>query len=370
MFIIIDGRPAFWYRGTGIGNYTYELIENLSLIDSINNYFILIPENEKWVNSNDKFTFYPLAKNEEMNFWEKCLSGEIKIDDPVDIYHIPQNGIGLPLDGINNQIITLHDIIPFKIPETCNPKYLEIFTKTLPEVVKKSKFIITVSEYSKKDIVEYFKIPEDTVFVTKLAAEKIYSPIDKCITRKFLKDNYGIEDEYILYVGGLSRRKNILALINSFEKFLKTSKKNIKLVIAGNKSFYYPTLWQRVLELKISDHVLFPGFIPLEYMPYFYNGAICLCYPSFYEGFGLPPVEAIACGTPVISSNATSLIEVLEDSALYFNPYDEDNILETMNKIIDDNSLRENLIEKGFILTKKLTWKNTAKKTLTVYESI
>ncbi|MCL2322756.1 MAG: glycosyltransferase family 4 protein [Oscillospiraceae bacterium] len=369
MFIIIDGRPAFWYRGTGIGNYTYELIENLSSIDSNNKYFILIPENQKWRNSNEKFIFYPLSINEEANFWEKCLLGQINIEYPVDVYHIPQNGIGIPLNGISNQIITLHDIIPFKIPETCNPKYLNIFTKTLPEVIKKSKCVITVSEFSKKDIVEYFNIPEDTVHVTKLAAEKIYFPLNKKLAKKFMKNNYGIEDEYILYVGGLGKRKNIIALINAFEKLLKTSKKKLKLVIIGKKSFYYPTLMERVSELKIENDVLFPGFIPLEYMPYFYSSAICFCYPSLYEGFGLPPVEAMACGTAVISSYATSLPEVLENAALYFDPYDEDDILRCLNKIINDDLLREELIKIGLTLTKKLTWENTARSTLKVYES-
>jgi len=370
MFIIIDGRPAFWYRGTGIGNYTYELIENLSLIDSKNQYFILIPENKKWINSNDNFTFYPLAINQEMNFWEKCLTGDMSIRFPIDAYHIPQNGIGLSLAGVNNQVITLHDIIPFKMPKTCNPKYLEIFERTLPDVIKKSECIITVSEYSKKDIVEHFNIPENTVYVTKLAAEKIYRPINKKLAKGFLKNDYGIEDEYILYVGGLGKRKNIITLINAFEKFKKTTNNKIKLVIAGNKSFYYPVLEQRVNELNLSSQVLFPGFIPYDYMPYFYCGAICLAYPSLYEGFGLPPVEALACGTPVISSNATSLPEVLEDSALYFNPNDEMDLLRVMKEILNNDALKETLVKNGLNLTKKLSWENTAKDTLKVYENI
>ncbi len=370
MFIILDGRPAFWYRGTGIGNYTHELIDNLTTIDSKNEYFVLVPENKKWTHSPRNFTFYPLMVNDAINFWERCINGEINIKLPVDIYHIPQNGIGLNLREVDKLLITLHDIIPFRMPETCNPKYLEIFKKEIPKIVESSKGIITVSEFSKKDIIDYFKIPESKVHVTKLAAETIYSPVNKNISKKFLKYNYGIDDDYILYVGGISRRKNLITLLNSFEKFIKSSNKKVKLVIAGNKSFYYPALEKRTSELGISSSVIYPGFIPIEYMPYFYSSAICLVYPSLYEGFGLPPVEALACGTPVISSSATSLCEILEDCALYFDPYDETDMSECMEKIIDDLLLREKLIKNGFSLTKKLTWENTARETLKIYESL
>ena len=158
----------------------------------------------------------------------------------MELYHVPQNGVGLS-ENINClKAITLHDIIPLRMPETVSDRYLKIFNDELPNMLKQCEGIITVSEFSKKDIAKEFNFPEEKIFVTPLAAEDIYKPLSKCKCKKIIKDKYGIEDNFVLYVGGFSPRKNIIGLIEAFSLIPPAKRKNSKLVITGNKGFSYP----------------------------------------------------------------------------------------------------------------------------------
>ena len=156
-----------------------------------------------------------------------------------------------------------------------------------------------------------FDYPGEKIFVPHLAPEDIYKPKDKRFSKGLINKLYGIENDYIIYIGGFSPRKNIIGLIEAFSKLVLKHKKDIKLVIAGKKGLSYERYRNRAESLGILDKVLFPGFIPIEHLPFLYSAAELFVYPSFYEGFGLPPVEAVACGTPVIASNTTSIPEIV-----------------------------------------------------------
>ncbi|MGL4654473.1 MAG: glycosyltransferase family 4 protein [Sarcina sp.] len=369
MNITIDGRASTLYRGTGIGNYTYQVLNNLNQIDMLNNYNICITENSTLdLNLKNNFSLKfskPFLKN---NFWE-----DIKIPNEIDtnsnLYHIPQNGIGL-LDNIAvPQIITLHDIIPLKMPETVSDAYLKIFDTELPKILNSISGIITVSNYSKDDIHKTLGFPKEKIFVTHLAAESQYKPLNKGVCKSFLKKIYNINDDFILYVGGFSPRKNIAGLIEAFSKALPSLPTSTKLVVIGRKGISYETYKNRAISLGISDKVIFTGFIPTQHMPIFYNSASMLVYPSFYEGFGLPPIEAMACGTPVISSNLTSIPEVVEDSTILINPSDVSDISKSIIELTNNIDFKNSLIEKGFLQATKFNWHNTASETIKAYES-
>jgi glycosyltransferase involved in cell wall biosynthesis len=230
--------------------------------------------------------------------------------------------------------------------------------------------IITVSNYSKKDIMEAFNFPEDKIFVTPLASEDIYKPLNRDLSKKITQKYYSIEGDFILYVGGFSPRKNIIGLIESFSKLVSIYKKDIKLVIAGKKGKSYDSYKSRAEELNISDKVIFPGFVSIEHLPYMYNASKLFVYPSFYEGFGLPPIEAMSCGVPVIASNATSVPEVVGDGGLLIDPNDVENLCYSMFRVLLDDELRERLILSGIVKTSELSWQKTAQQTLIAYSKI
>ncbi len=210
----------------------------------------------------------------------------------------------------------------------------------------------------------------EKIYVTHLAAEDIYRPMDKDYCKNMIEKCYGVKEDFILYVGGFSPRKNILGLIEAFSQLIKKDNYNLKLVITGKHGKSYDIYKNRTIELGIESSVLFPGFIPLNHMPIMYNAALCLAYPSFYEGFGLPPLECMACGTPVISSNTTSLPEVLGDSALLINPQDIEELYQAFVALIEDKELQRELIKKGLERSFEFNWNKTALSTLSAYSSI
>lgn len=371
MKIGIDARAAKWYRGTGIGTYSYQLIHSLNKIDNDNDYSLFVPEDCKLgIPFKENFHIKNIKQDNQSNFWNEVNIPNPLIDKCMDIYHVPQNGIGLPTDKNSPFVITLHDVIPYKMPDTVGEQYLKIFNEKLPNIIPLCDGIITVSEYSKEDIIKAFNFPREKIYVTYLASEDIYKPYDKALSKSIIEKNYSITGDYILYIGGFSPRKNIIGLLDSFSMLLPKLKKHIKLVIAGSKGKSYAIYKKRAQDLHIEDKVIFPGFISMDHIPFMYNACELFVYPSFYEGFGLPPIEAMACGVPVIASNVTSIPEIVKDSTLLVNPYDTNDLSEKMYNALLDNSLRQCLIAKGLKRSSTLTWEHTAKATLNAYKNI
>lgn len=371
MKIGIDARAAKWYRGTGIGTYTYQLINNLNKLDNFNDYLIFMPEASHLdINFSKNFTLTNINEKSSQNFWEQVNIPNILNSENLQLYHVPQNGVGIPFDKQCPFVITLHDVIPYRMPETVSDRYIHIFNEELPKIVPLCDGIITVSNFSKYDIAEAFNYPLDKIYVTHLAAENIYKPLTKTYCQKVINKKYGISKNFILYVGGFSPRKNISGLIQAFEMACSKAKEDIILVVAGYKGKSYENYKALCERLHISEKVFFPGFIDINDMPYLYNASSLLVYPSFYEGFGLPPVEAMACGIPVITSNVTSIPEITADCAMLIDPKNTDELSNAIYRVLHDSELRKSLIAKGLALSNTLNWRNTAASTLKAYESI
>lgn len=369
MKIGIDGRAAKWYRGTGIGTYTYQLITNLSKYDSSNQYLTFLPKNSN-LKLGDNFSIKYTSDSSNNSFWDNVKVPNLLNDFNMELYHVPQNGVGLS-DNVNcPKTITLHDIIPLKMPETVSDRYLKIFNEEIPKILDNCDGIITVSEFSKLDIASEFNFPIEKIFVTPLAAEDIYRPINRSYCKNIIKDKYHIDNNFILYVGGYSPRKNIIGIMEAFSLLNKNLKKDLKIVITGRKGLSYERYRDRAIQLGISDYVIFTDFIPLEDLPLFYNASEFLIYPSFYEGFGLPPLEAMACGTPVIASNVTSVPEVCKNSAILVNPNDVDELSYSIERVLTDSFLKLTMIERGLNTSNKYSWKNTALDTIKAYKNI
>lgn len=370
MNLSIDGRGITLYNGSGIGTYTENLVRELLNLDNKNKYTIFWAGDNYEEFKKENTTLVFTSKKHGM-FYENFYYPSYLKDNKIDLHHIPQNGIGLSKDYTLPCIVTIHDIIPYIMPETCGKGYLARFLRDMPYIIDSAKGILTVSEYSKKDILKFFpNFPSDKIFVTPLAANSSYFPMDKNLCTNYLKEKFNIDFPFILYIGGFSSRKNVRTLILSFKDIYATLKSDYKLVLCGSLKDEGEKLKELCKEIGLDDKVIFTGFIDDKDLPFFYNGCSLFVYPSLYEGFGLPPLEAMSCKTPVITSNITSIPEVTKDSAILIDPLNKDELSDSILKVLNSNSLMDELSNKGYENSKNFTWKNTAKLTLEAYESV
>lgn len=369
MKIAIDARGATWYKGTGIGTYTNQLLNYMLENDNLNQYHLYWAGCEYRSIYKENVSVNISSKRHHRFFEDYFIPEDLKSNN-VDIYHVPQNGIGLSRKVSCLSISTIHDLIPYVMPETVGRGYLKKFIAQMPEIIQASDNIITVSEFSKKDVMRIFDVPEDKIKVTHLAADHIFSPLDKSKAQEYIKEKYKIDDDFLLYLGGFSARKNVRSILIAFSRIYKNLSKNYKLVFLGPSRDEHDALKKLADALNIRDKVIFTGFAPHEDLPLFYNAASLFIYPSFYEGFGLPPLEAMSCMCPVITSNVSSIPEVVQDGALLIDPQDCDELKTSIEKILEDEDFKNNIIEKGYERSKAFSWKKTAMETLDIYKNL
>ena len=363
--IAIDGRGALLYRGTGIGTYTWQLLAHLP--QNLPRPEVFLPGQEYTGFRFDPEDIY--SRGEQKDIWRREFLPRVIREKQIQLYHVPQNGIGLPEKKCCKETVTIHDLIPYLFPETVGRGYLKEFLKEMPKIMERSDAVITVSECSKKDIQRLFHYPEDRIHVIHEAPEPIYRPLPKDTVKTFLKEHYGICEDYILYVGGFGLRKNVKALINAYYLLKKEENIPYALVLPGKRNHDFDALDSLTEALQISDSVIFTDKVPTADLPYFYNGAAVMVYPSLYEGFGLPPLEAMACGTPVIAAKTSSLPEVLADNVLWFDPFDSTDLASQLYALLTKKELRQLLGAKGQKRTAQFQWKKAAAQTEKVFLS-
>lgn len=367
MKIAIDARGAVLHRGTGLGTYAYQLIRHLQLAGED---LRLFWPGEEHINLNitDESKFKLMEHYREF-YWQEVFMPEMIMHEKLALLHVPQNGIGLPKVKVTKYVVTIHDLIPYVYPETTGKGYLKKFLTEMPSIIENTDHIITVSEWSKKDIINFFGVPEEKITVIYEAAEPQYKPEDKGESRRYITAKYKLTKPYILYVGGFSPRKNVSSLINAFGKVI-TEDPEIILCLPGRGDKEQESNELLVEALGLQNRIKFLGFVPNEDLPYLYSAAELFVYPSMYEGFGLPPLEAMACGCPVLCSNATCLPEIAGADGIYFNPYNTIEMAEKMLKILKDDDLRHKLSQRGIKHANKFSWQKTAQETSAVYRTI
>lgn len=370
MKIAIDARSATLHQGTGIGTYTNNLISELLSLDSENEFDLFCSGKfNKDFNKINANIIYSSGRHG--GFYEKYYIPNLLNELHTDLYHIPQNGIGFDFDTEIPTLVTIHDLIPYIMPETVGKGYLERFLRDMPNIISNSCGILTVSQYSKKDILKFFSFyPEDKIFVTPLAANSNFKPLDKEDCKLYVKNTFGVNDPYILYIGGFSLRKNALGLIKAFSKVHKDLNKPYKLLVGGPLKDEGEKLSAFVKENNLQDEIIFCGYLEDDILPILYSGCDAFVYPSFYEGFGLPPLEAMSCKAPVITSNLTSIPEVTGDNAILINPYDISELENALVTLLNDEALKATLSEKGYLRSLEFTWTKTAQNTLEAYKHL
>ncbi len=267
-------------------------------------------------------------------------------------------------------VVTIHDI--------CFEHYKNIFTKKeyfrqkllIPYAARKSRAVFTVSENAKEDIVSSYHINPKKVFVTYNAVDSSFRCLDPAeLNESDLRSKFDIGDcPYILSVGNLQPRKNLPRLIRAFLRMQKKSGTDIKLVIVGKKAWMTEDIMKEAL--SSSNRVVLTDYVSNEDLVRLYNAALCFVYPSFFEGFGIPPLEAMACGTPVAVSDRTSLPEVVSDAGIYFDPFSEEDIERAVTELVTDQELRQKLIALGYERAKHFSWKKSAEIIMKVYHAV
>jgi len=355
---------------TGVGRYTFNLRKSILKTNGKYDYHFYEPGNTGngitaggLVIQSDEPVATP-QNNVLRILWEQIMLPIYSRKDRLDLFHYTDHALSL-FQSTRQVIITVHDIAYIRFPDLMN-KSRQIYKRSiLRESIKRASIIVADSYSTKRDVVEFFGINEKKIKVVHLGVESRFCPISN-VEEYRLKNK--LASKMILNVGTLEPRKNVITLMKAFNKLREKGFEDYKLVIAGEKGWLYEQIFKEVEHSDMKNEILFLGVVKDEDLPMLYNCAEIFVYPSLYEGFGLPPLEAMACGIPVITSNTSSLPEVIGNAGIMVDPGDANSLSEAMCKVLKDKELRLRMRNMGLERSKLFSWDNTAKQMLKIYD--
>lgn len=370
MRIGIDAR-LLENRMTGIGRYLAGILKYIPEIDRENEYYLFSFSD---LDNYKKRGFKVIATGEKnlipsrifSPLWLNFVLPKFLKKNKIDLFFEPNYFLPLSNKEIKN-VITVHDLFQ-KIDKNYQQfyyrKYLDFF---LPRAIKNSNAIIAVSENTKKDIIEFYNISEGKINVIYEAADEIFQPrdLDKEHKQKLIS-KYNLPSEFILYVGVIENRKNITGILKIAD-ILQKNKNNIKITLIGNPGFGFKQIYE---DIKNKNNIYYLDNIEGEDLPYIYNLAKIFLFPSFYEGFGLPPLEAMQSGIPVLSSNTSSLPEVVGEGGIMHNPEDYESFSQDIIKLLEDRDFYDKIRRKGIRQARNFSWRETAKKIVGIFNQV
>lgn len=367
MKIGIEAERANLPNPTGVERYAAELIRNFARLDSTNEYVLYFRTKPlPW--------FYDLPKNFTIKiipfpkFWTQLRISWEMIRHPVDILFIAASA--LPLWHPKKSVVTVHDVAwklyPQAFPRSMR-NYLEWSTGF---AVRNAKKVLAVSEATKKDLTKFYGAKPEKVTVIHLGLDKNFRSMSYEEVQPVL-DKYGlVYQKYVLFLGTIQPRKNIIRLVEAFQKLRKQNHIEEKLAIFGVRGWLWEPILKTIKMAGIDGSIKYYDYASSEDLPYIIAGAKLLTLPALYEGFGLPPLEAMSSGVPVVVSNVSSLPEVAGEAGVLVDPNSVDSIAEGLLKVLMDTHLRQEMIFKGLERAKQFSWENTARKTLEVFENL
>lgn len=377
MRIGIDAHFAS-YELRGMGKYVVQLVSGLIQVDEFNEYVIYgQPRMFPQPNGRSDVKFrnpgglpYPV--------WEQFVLPRWVRQDGVELLHCPANTAPVAIPKDVRLVVTVHDVM-YLLPTSvlAGSKVLRqrlgnFYRRTVvPRAAHRADGVIAVSEFSKKEIADYLRMRLDRIH----AIHEGVDPGFASLARGFASsagtiDGQRIDSPFILVLGSGDPRKNTLAMIRAYASVWRELPNQEKLVIAGLRDWRTSSAYQLAAELSVQDRIIFGGYVSEEMLAWLYSSSRCFLYPSLYEGFGFPVLEAMACGTPVITSDCTSIPEVAGDAAILVSPGSEQSIADALRRLLRDESLRSVLIQRGREQARRFSWEATVQKTLGVYRGL
>jgi glycosyltransferase involved in cell wall biosynthesis len=366
--IAIDAHSV----GTGLGgneSYATNLIEALAEIDHTNQYTLYVTRREaveRFSNRWSNFSVRSTLPHTPLIRIPLTLSTELR-RNPVDVLHVQFTS---PPFAPCPVVVSVHDLSFEHLPQTFTWRSRKQLRLTVRRSARSAAQVIALSDYGRQDIIEKYRLDPAMVTAIPLAASDRFEPVQAAEELQRVRQTYGIDSDYVLSVGAIQPRKNLNRLVAAYSRLRRGNPKGKlpKLVLVGKCAWLYDETLKAIKELELSDSVIVTGYVPEADLPALYSGAICFVYPSYFEGLGLPPLEAMQCGTPVIVGDRTSLPEVVGAAGLLVDPFDIDALAAAIEKVINDSDLRVELSVKGLERAKLFDWRETARKTLTIYQ--
>jgi len=351
----------------GAGRFTKNILENLARLDQRNKYFLFVTEPSKanFQLGVDNFTqincpFSPTSIISRI-LWEQLILPWQLLYYRIDLLFTPS--VAIPFWTPGKTVTVIHDMIPFhkSVAKYSRMRSNYIRAATI-KAIKKSDILIAVSETTKREMIQLCDAPEDRIFVCLEGADLKYQKITSQSVINEGRLKYKLPDKFILFVGTLEPGKNLPRLFEAFYQLKKENRIAQKLVIVGAYGWGRLRHYREVLQAPqaLKDEIIFTGYVPDEDLPLIYNAADLFVFPSLYEGFGLPPLEAMACGTPVITSNLSSLPEIVGEAGILINPYNTKDLADAIERVLKDDALKKAMIAKGLAQVKKFSWRRAA----------
>ena len=377
MRIAINGY--FWgQQTTGSGQYVHQLLSAMKEIAPQNEYLLFSPNRPGTSNTTD----VPLARslstpfsgwqpNLDKVWFEQLAFPKASRAAGAQVAHVPYWGSSLV--PTVPEVVTVHDLIPMLLPAYRGSPLVQAYTRLASASARRAALIVTDSLASRDDIIRLLHIPEERIRVVYLAAHPACRPITDQNVLGALRSKYGLPERYILYLGGFDQRKNLATLFEAYARLLATGQAIPALAIAGQlpqvESELFPNPRRLAQRWGLQERVLFTGPIPESDKPALYSGALFFAFLSLYEGFGLMPLEAMACGTPVLASRRSSLPEVIGEGGVLVDPADIDEVVRGLRSLLDDTT-RQTLRQSALTQASRFSWQQTALLTLAAYSSV
>jgi len=367
MRVAIDARKLHDF---GIGTYIRNLLRHLARIDHDTEYVLLCGEADLGVAAQLGPNFRGvLEPSPNYSIREQIHVPWVLRRERPDLYHAPH--YVLPAAINCSSVVTIHDCIHLMFPQYLPNRMAYAYARAqMWTAAHRSNCVLTVSDASKRDILHLFNIPPEKIVVVYNAIDSHFSvtpPLD-AIAR--VRERYQLDHRFVLYVGNIKPHKNLVRLIESFSELRARQLEDVKLLIIGDEISKLPALRHAVHRHKLHKHVRFLGYVPDDQLAVLYRLAAVFVFPSLYEGFGLPPLEAMASGTPVVVSNVSSLPEVVGDAAVLVDPHDIDSIVDGLHSVLTNPARAEDMRRKGLERAREFSWERSVARTLEVYRRI
>ncbi len=371
--IAIDYTPAYEQDG-GIGRYVRELVNALAQVDSQTSYrlFIARAASSRLPSPPaSNFLWSPLSLSPRWlaRIWHRArLPIPVELfTGSVDLFHA-MDFVLPPTRSKTRTLLTVHDLSFVRVPEATSPRLKAYLDRVVPNSVLRADHVLADSQSTKNDLVSLYDTPPNKVSVLASGVDPSFRRVDSHVSMT-MRRKYRLEQPFIFSVGTVQPRKNYGRLIQALAQ-LRQKDYALDLVVAGGKGWLDDPIYEIVHRTGMEQHVHFIGFVDDRDLPALYSAAECLAFPSLYEGFGFPVLEAMACGTPVITSDVSSLPEVAGDAALLVDPYDSEAIAHAIASIVDDTALRSQLVEKGNKQVGRFSWVESARKLHQIYRDM